>query len=65
MGAASSSRIGDRGKLFVLDSVSKAKREILSIAPDTVESVALSADNRTIYFTRQAHQGDIWLMTLR
>jgi Tol biopolymer transport system component len=55
----------DRGKLFVLDSVSKAKREILSIAPDTVESVALSADNRTIYFTRQAHQGDIWLMTLR
>jgi eukaryotic-like serine/threonine-protein kinase len=55
----------DQRKLLVLDSVSKANREILSIAPDNFESVALSADNRTIYFTRETHQGDIWLMSLK
>jgi WD40 repeat protein len=55
----------DRAKLFVVDSVSKAKREILSIAPDIFETVALSEDNRTIYFTRETHQADIWLMSLK
>jgi hypothetical protein len=28
-------------------------------------SVALSPDNRIIYFTRATQQGDIWLMTLK
>jgi hypothetical protein len=54
-----------RGKLFVLDSVSKGVREVLSVAPDDFDSVALSRDNRTIYFTRARHQGDISLMTLK
>jgi dipeptidyl aminopeptidase/acylaminoacyl peptidase len=53
------------GKLFVLDSVSKSARELLSVAPDDFDSVALSPDNRTIYFTRATKQGDIWLMTLK
>jgi len=52
-------------KLFVLDSVSKKSRELLSVAPDDFNSVALSPDNRTIYFTRATQQGDIWLMTLK
>jgi TolB protein len=52
-------------KLFVLDSVSKKARELLSVAPDDFDSVALSPDNRTIYFTRATQQGDIWLMTLK
>ena len=51
------------GKLFVLDSVSKIAHELLSIAPDDFDSVALSPDNRTIYFTRAVQSGDIWLMT--
>ena len=51
--------------LFVLDTASKSARELLSVAPDDFESVALSADNRTIYFTREARQSDIWMMTLR
>jgi len=29
------------------------------------DSVALSPDSRTIYFTRAIQQGDIWLMTLK
>jgi serine/threonine protein kinase len=53
------------GKLFVLDSVSKKSRELLSVAPDRFDSVALSPDNRTIYITRATQQGDIWLMTLK
>ena len=52
-------------KLFVLDSVSKKSRELLSVAPDDFNSVALSPDNRTLYFTRATQQGDIWLMTLK
>ena len=54
-----------RGGLHVLDAVSKTTRELLSVAPDDFDSVALSADNRTIYFTRATQQGDIWLMTLK
>lgn len=61
----------DHRKLFVLDSVSKASRELLSVAPDDFDvnsggsSVALSRDNRAIYFTRATQQGDIWVMTLK
>jgi hypothetical protein len=55
--------VTDRGKLLVLDTFTKTTRELLTIAPDDFDSVALSADNRTIYFTRQTRQGDIWLMT--
>ncbi len=52
-------------KLFVLDSVSKSARELLSVAPDDFDSVAMSHDNRTVYFTRAVQQGNIWLMTLK
>ena len=61
----------DHRKLFVLDSVSKVSRELLAVAPDDFDtqsggsSVALSRDNRAIYFTRATQQGDIWLMTLK
>lgn len=55
----------DNGKLLVLDTVSKATKELFSVAPDDFDSVALSRDNRTIYFTRETRKGDIWLMTFR
>jgi WD40 repeat protein len=54
-----------RGRLFVVDIISKKSREIMSVAPDDFDSVALSADNRTMYYTRQTQQGDIWLMTFK
>jgi hypothetical protein len=53
----------DRGKLFVLDRASKRSVEILSVAPDDFDSVDISSDNRTIYFTRSVRRGDIWSMT--
>ena len=54
-----------REKLFIVDAVSKATRELLSVAPDDFDSVALSRDNRTLYFTREIQRGDIWLMTFK
>jgi hypothetical protein len=55
----------DRHKLLLLDMVSKVTRELLSVAPDNFDSVALSRDNRTLYFTRETQQGDVWLMTFK
>jgi hypothetical protein len=49
----------------VLDSLSKSSRELLSVAPDDFDSVAVTRDNRAIYFTRAVQQGNIWLMTLK
>jgi Tol biopolymer transport system component len=54
-----------RDKLFIVDAVSKATRELLSVAPDDFDSVDLSRDNRTLYFTREIQRGDIWLMTFK
>jgi dipeptidyl aminopeptidase/acylaminoacyl peptidase len=55
----------NRGKLFIVDTISKATQELLSVAPDGFDSVALSPDNRTLYFTRETQRGDIWLMTFK
>jgi len=57
--------ITDRQRLFVLDTGSREAREILSVAPDDFDSVALSADNRALYFSRATQQGDIWLLTFK
>jgi Tol biopolymer transport system component len=40
-------------------------REILSIAPDMIRwTPAIAPDDRTIYFERQRHEADIWMLTL-
>jgi eukaryotic-like serine/threonine-protein kinase len=53
------------GRLFIVDTISKATQELLSVAPADFDSVALSRDNRTLYFTREIQRGDIWLMTFK
>ena len=55
----------DGHRLLLFDTASKVTRELLSIAPDDFDSVALSVDNRMIYFTRATQQGDIWLTTFK
>ena len=55
----------DRHRLLLFDTASKVTRELLSIAPDNFDSVALSVDNRMIYFTRATQHGDIWLTTFQ
>jgi Tol biopolymer transport system component len=54
-----------RDRLFIVDTVSKTTQEVLSVTPDIFDSVALSPDNRTLYFTRETQQGDVWLLTFK
>src|SRR5207237_1053170 len=54
-----------QSKLYVIDSESKKIHEVLSVAPhDFGNGVALSRDNRLIYFSLVTTEADIWLMTL-
>lgn len=53
-----------RGKLYLLDSQSRSSREILSVAPQSLTGVALSRDDRVIYFSVVMGEADIWLATL-
>jgi Tol biopolymer transport system component len=53
----------DQGKLFLIDSVTRKPRELLSLPQQTLGSVALSPDERVIYYTVTAAESDVWLMT--
>jgi hypothetical protein len=52
----------EKSKLVLIDSRTHATRELMSIAPDTMQGSWLTRDNRTIYFGRHVEQADIWLM---
>jgi serine/threonine protein kinase len=52
----------DEGKLRAVDTRSGAVSSLLSL-PLTLNSLALSPDNRTLYFSGIAHEADIWLIT--
>ena len=54
-----------RGTLYLIDSVSGVRREVLSLPQNSLGSVGVSADNRTIYFTVRAAEADVWLMTMK
>jgi Tol biopolymer transport system component/serine/threonine protein kinase len=52
-------------KLFLIDSLSKRIRELLTVEPHTLAGgVTLSRDNREIYFSLLSEEADIWMMTL-
>lgn len=50
-----------REKLFLADTTTKRVREIFSIAPYRFQSVSISKDDRTIYYSRQKSESDIWM----
>ncbi len=52
-------------KLLVVDTMSRTTRQIMSIPSDAIDSIALTADYRTLYFARASQQADIWLMTIK
>jgi Tol biopolymer transport system component/predicted Ser/Thr protein kinase len=55
----------NQGKVYLVDSQSKQIREVLSAAPHDIGfAIALSRDDRLIYFTLVTTEADIWLMTL-
>jgi Tol biopolymer transport system component len=53
----------DGSKIMLLDRTTHATRELLSVAPDTMDlRWSIARDERTIYFVRQVQQSDIWVM---
>ncbi|MBX7171622.1 MAG: protein kinase [Pyrinomonadaceae bacterium] len=51
----------ENDKVYVLDTVTKKVKEILSVAPNNLQNVAISPDNRSIYFAIRKSESDIWL----
>jgi Tol biopolymer transport system component len=56
----------DSGKLLLLDTRSRASRQVLATPPDSdYDDLALSPDDRILYLARNTEQGDIWLLTMK
>ena len=52
-------------RVFLTDTQSKKPRELFSFAPDTVSSVDISKDNRSIYVSVASAKTDIWLLSVQ
>jgi hypothetical protein len=53
-----------RGKVFIMDRVSKAARELYSMPPHTISELSqLSRDNHFLHFILLSREADIWLLT--
>ncbi len=50
-----------RDKLFLADTTTKRIREIFSVTPYRFQSITVSKDNRSIYYSMQKAESDIWL----
>jgi TolB protein len=51
------------GKLYLMDSQTRKPQEIYSVAPNHLTRLALSPDNRLIYFGMEEDEADIWLLS--
>jgi Tol biopolymer transport system component len=55
----------DQGGVFALDLHTKKSRGVLRpSANEEFKALSLSSDDRALYVTRAAHEGDIWMLTL-
>lgn len=54
-----------RGKLYLLDAQTKKSKEIYSIAPNRIQAISISRDNRSIYYSLQKNESDIWLANVQ
>ena len=56
----------EESKVMLIDRVSHATRELMSVAPDSLDGRwSITRDNRTIFLERHIEQADIWLMRLK
>ena len=57
----------DNGAIHIVDSVTGAAKEVLSIAPEEVarRGFALSPDDRHIYFSVSTTQADVWMVEMQ
>jgi Tol biopolymer transport system component len=51
-------------KIYLLDSQSKKLHEVMSVAPNRIQALGISKDNRLIYYSLTTNEADVWLMTL-
>jgi Tol biopolymer transport system component len=54
----------DGDKIKLVDSQSRKTREVLSVAPNSIDSLSVSRDDHRIYFSVIVAEADIWLMSL-
>jgi len=52
--------------IVLVDRQTREQRKILSLPPDQIlsQSLSLTADGRTLYFSRGVTEADLWLITL-
>jgi Tol biopolymer transport system component len=56
----------DDNGLFLLDTVSRVSRQVLTIPPGSdYNDFCLSPDDRALYLARNTEQGDVWLLALK
>lgn len=55
----------NHGQLFLVDSVTRKYHQVLSLPQQTLGSVALSPDERSIFYAVAAAEADVWLLTLK
>jgi eukaryotic-like serine/threonine-protein kinase len=51
-------------KIFLIDAQTKKVKEILSVAPDSLQGMTISPDNRAIYVSLKKNEADIWLASV-
>lgn len=51
------------GRLHILETQTKKSHEILSAAPYTISTICATRDARTLYYTVQKTESDLWLLT--
>ena len=48
-------------KIFLLDTQSRKLKELLSVKPNIIDSIALNKDNRSIFYSVKKKESDIWM----
>lgn len=52
------------GKIFITDTITKQKKEILSHQPETISSAFVSRDGQLLYYTAHSSESNIWLLDI-
>jgi TolB protein len=52
------------GKLFVIDRLTGETRELYSVEPNSFARIALSQDNRRLYYSLFSAEANLWLLSL-
>jgi len=56
--------VGPQWNLHLLDTETKAQKEILSSGPDSIYSVCVLETSENIYLISGRSEADIWMLTL-